>query len=187
MLKAIVRYWLIIAVIVTGLSWLIYAVVQQDIRQSANDPQIQIAEDSATMLANGRSIQEVVPGEKVDIAKSLAPYVIVFDSSGKPVASSAQLNGQIPTIPMGVFDAVSKNGEDRITWQPQPGVRSAVVVTQFKGSSSGFVLAGRSLREVEKREGAMMQIVFAGWIALLFITFLAVVIILKGSARLSKM
>ncbi len=186
MVKAIVKYWLILAIVVTGLSWLIYAVVQQDIRQSANDPQIQLAEDSATKLADGQSIQEVVPEEKVDIAKSLAPYIIVFDSSGKPVASSAQLNGQTPTIPVGVFASVRQNGEDRITWQPQSGVRSAVVVTQFKGSSSGFVLAGRSLREVEKREDFMMQIVFAGWISMLLVTLLATVIIVKVTALLFR-
>ncbi len=179
MVKTIIKYWLIIAVIVTGLSWLIYAVVQQDIRQSADDPQIQIAEDSATMLADGRRIQDVMPVGTVDIAKSLATYLIVFDSTGKPIASSARLSGQIPTIPAGVFDAVRQNGEDRITWQPQSGVRSAVVVTQFKGANSGFVLAGRSLREVEKREDFMLQIVFAGWIAMLLATLLATVTIFK--------
>ena len=186
MVKIIVRYWLILAVIVTGLSWLIYGVVQQDIRQGADDPQIQLAEDGAAKLADGRSIQEIVPIEKVDIAKSLAPYIIVFDSSGKPIASSALLNGQIPTIPAGVFDVVRQNGEDRITWQPQYGVRSAVVVTQFKGANSGFVLAGRSLREVEKREASMQQIVFVGWIGMLLFSLLATVILFKVAALLFR-
>ena len=186
MVKIIVRYWLILAVIVTGLSWLIYGVVQKDIRQGADDPQIQLAEDGAARLAGGQSIQEVVPIEKVDIAKSLAPYIIVFDSSGKPVASSALLDGQIPTIPAGVFDAVRQNGEDRISWQPRYGVRSAVVVTQFKGANSGFVLAGRSLREVEKREASMQQIVFVGWIGILLISLLATVILFRVAALLFR-
>ena len=186
MVKIIVRYWLILAVIVTGLSWLIYGVVQQDIRQGADDPQIQLAEDGAAKLADGRSIQEIVPIEKVDIAKSLAPYIIVFDSSGKPIASSALLNGQIPTIPAGVFDVVRQNGEDRISWQPQYGVRSAVVVTQFKGANSGFVLAGRSLREVEKREASIQQIVFVGWIGMLLFSLLATVILFRVAALLFR-
>ena len=186
MVKIIVRYWLILAVIVTGLSWLIYGVVQKDIRQGADDPQIQLAEDGAARLAGGQSIQEVVPIEKVDIAKSLAPYIIVFDSSGKPVASSALLDGQVPTIPAGVFDAVRQNGEDRISWQPRYGVRSAVVVTQFKGANSGFVLAGRSLREVEKREDSMQQIVFVGWIGILLISLLATVILFRVAALLFR-
>ena len=131
------------AVIITGCSGLIYAVGQQDLRQSADDPQIQMAEDAAAKLAGGQQVQSIVPTEKVDIAKSLAPYIIVFDATGKPIASSAQLDGQTPTIPPGVFDYVRQHGEDRITWQPQPGVRSAVVVTQFQGPNSGFVVAGR--------------------------------------------
>ena len=177
MLKRIVIYWLLIAMIVTGFSVLIYAVVQQDMRQGADDPQIQMAEDIAAQLTNGQQAQAVVPAEKVDIAKSLALYVIVFDSSGKSLASSAQLNGQSPTIPAGVFDSVRQNGEDKITWQPQPGVRSAIVVTQFKGAGSGFVLVGRSLREVEKRENTTMLVVLLGWIGMLFATLLATAIV----------
>jgi hypothetical protein len=141
-----------------------------------------MAEDTATKLANGRQIQDVVPTEKVDIATSLAPYVIVFDTTGKPIASSALLDGQTPTIPAGVFDSVRQSGEDKITWQPQPGVRSAVVVTQFKG---GFVLAGRSLREVEKREDDILQIVLLGWVGMLLLTFVATMIIFRSALKRS--
>jgi hypothetical protein len=163
-LKTIIKYWLLMAIIITGCSGLIYAVGQQDLRQSADDPQIQMAEDAAAKLAGGQQVQSIVPTEKVDIAKSLAPYIIVFDATGKPIASSAQLDGQTPTIPPGVFDYVRQHGEDRITWQPQPGVRSAVVVTQFQGPNPGFVLAGRSLREVEIREDNILHIVEIGWL-----------------------
>ena len=165
------------AVVITGLSGLIYVAVQQDIRQSADDPQIQMAEDTAAQLTNGQQLQSVVPSEKVDIANSLAPYIIVFDASGKPIASSALLNGQTPTIPSGVFDYVRQHGEDRITWQPQPGVRSAIVVTQYKGPNPGFVLAGRSLREVEIREDNILHLVLLGWIAILVITLPATMLI----------
>ncbi len=154
----------------------------QDIRLGANDLQIQMAEDAATKLANGQSVQSVVPAEKVDIAKSLAPYIIVFDASGKPVASSAQLGGQTPTIPSGVLDAVRRSGEDRITWQPQSGVRSAVVVTRFSGSNSGFVLAGRSLREAEKRIDGIGQIVLVGWGGILLVSLLGIVILFRRKA-----
>ena len=179
MLKTIFKYWLLMAVVVTGLSGLIYAVVQQDLRQSADDPQIQLAEDTAAQLASGQSAQNVVPTEKVDIAKSLAPYIIVFDVNGNPIASSAQLDGQTPTIPSGVFDYVRQNGEDRITWSPQSGVRSAIVVTQIAGPRSSFVLAGRSLREVEIREDNILQLVLLGWIAILICTLFSTAIIVR--------
>lgn len=113
--KTILKYWLVMAVTITGLVGLCYVAVQQDIRQSANDPQIQMAEDTAAKLADGQSIQNVVPSEKVDIAKSLAPYIIVFDATGKPLASSAQLDGQTPTISAGVTDYMKHNDEDRFT------------------------------------------------------------------------
>jgi hypothetical protein len=181
----IIKYWLLCVIVVSGLIGLIYGAVQQDIRQGANDPQIQMAEDIAAKLASGKQLQSVVPSEKVDLAKSLAPYVIIFDANGNPVASSAQLDGKIPTIPSGVFDYVRQNGEDRITWEPQTGVRSAVVVTQYKGLNSGFVLAGRSLREVEKREDNLLQILLLGWIVMLGVTFVATAIIFGKSTGIT--
>lgn len=185
-MKTLIKYWILIAITVTGLSGLIYTGIQQDLRQTANDPQIQMAEDIAAKLTDGQPIQNVVPSEKVDIAKSLAPYVIVFDAAGKPLASSAQLNGQIPTIPLGIFDYVKQSGEDRITWQPQSDVRSAVIVLQFQGPNPGFVLAGRSLREVEKREDGIMLLLSLGWISVLFVTLLASAIIFGITSKEQK-
>ena len=185
-MKTIFKYWFIIGIIVTGFSGLLYVAVQQDLRHGADDPQIQMAEDAAGKLAAGRQFPEVVPTEQVDIAQSLAPYVIVFDATGNPIASSAQLNGQIPSIPSGIFDYVKQNGKDTFTWQPQSNVRSAVVVTQFQGSRSGFVLAGRSLREVERREDDIMHIVFLGWSALIFIPFAATAIIFRKASNVGK-
>ncbi len=176
-LKAIVKYWILIAMIITGLCGLIYVTVQQDLRLSADDPQIQLAEDAAAKLAAGQQIQNVVPTDQVDIATSLAPYIIIFDANGKPIASSAQLDGQTPTIPAGIFDFVRQKGEDRISWQPRPRVRTAIVVTQFKRPNSGFVLAGRSLREVGIREDSSMHIVLLGWISMLLVTLFATAII----------
>lgn len=160
----VLKYWLLMAALITGTIWLSYGMVQQDLRQSADDPQIQLAEDGAAHLNAGQQVQDVVPAEKVDIAHSLAPYVMVFDASGKPIAASAQLDGQAPTIPSGIFDTVRQRGEDRVSWQPQTDVRSALVVTQYRG---GFVAAGRSLREIENREGNIQQIALLGWIILL--------------------
>lgn len=183
-LITLARSWILIAIVISGFCFLLYGVAQQVLRQGADDPQIQIAEDTATKLAAGQQAQNLVPSDKVDIATSLAPYIIVFDATGKPIASSAQLNGQTPTIPSGIFDDVRQTGEDRITWEPQPGVRSAIVVTQVKGPVSGFVLAGRSLREVEKRENGILLIVTVGWIGLLFVSLLATAVVTLISDKL---
>lgn len=185
-MKTVAKYWLLTAVLVTGLCGLLYIVAQQGLRHGADDPQIQMAEDIAEKLGSGQQSQSILPTEKVDIARSLAPYVILFDATGKPIASSAQLNGQMPTIPTGVFEYVKQNGEDKFTWQPQVGVRSAVVVTRFTGANSGFVLAGRSLREVEEREDDSMRLILLSWIVLLFVSFVVTVVAFRKARNTSS-
>jgi hypothetical protein len=149
---SILRHWLPIATAVTGLCGLVYLAVQQELRQSANDPQIQLAQDAADALARGGAADGVVPRSEIDVARSLAPFMIAYDDQGEAVASSGILHGQIPSLPAGVLDYVRENSEDRVTWQPEAGVRIAAVIVRFEGAESGFVLAGRSLREIEKRE-----------------------------------
>jgi hypothetical protein len=95
------------------------------------------------------------------MATSLAPFVIVYDDNLRPVASSAHLNGSIPTPPRGVFDFVRSNNQERVTWQPRPGVRIASVVTRSK---NGLVLAGRNMREVEIRESQVFKLAATGWL-----------------------
>ena len=185
-MKAVFKWWLIIAVVVSGLAGLLYTIVQQDLRSGANNPQIQMAEDVAARLTQGAQPRDLVPTESVDIATSLAPYIIVFDNNGNPLASSATLDGQIPTIPPGVFAYVRQNGEDRITWQPEPGVRSAIVVTRFQGAVSGFVLAGRSLREVEKLEDNLLHLDLLGWAGILLVSFLATALLLGRREKKSE-
>jgi hypothetical protein len=96
---------------------------------------------------------------------------MVFDEKGKVVASTADLNGKVPTVPMGILTAAKKYGENRVTWQPAPGVREAVIIDHYKGKSSGYVLVGKSLTEVEKREQELAQTVFVLWLVTLLGSF----------------
>ena len=144
----IFKKWLPLAIATAGLCGLVYLTVQQSLRIGANDPQIQMAEDTASNLNAGGSIESLVPASKVEIADSLAPFLMVFDDSGKVLASSATLHAAVPAYPLGVLDTTRQSGQDRVTWQPESGVRMATVVVRF---DNGFVMAGRSLREVEKR------------------------------------
>ena len=157
--KNIIRHWLPLAVVITILCGLIYLAVQQSLRWGANDPQIQMAEDAAAALAAGGTPESVVPPGMLDVSSSLAPFMIIYNDSGKPLVSTGSLlNGETPLLPPGVFDYTRQKGEDRVIWQPQAGVRIAAVVVAHGGSLPGFVLVGRSLREVEKREDQMAQI-----------------------------
>ena len=137
--------WLIFFIVITACCGMLYLAVQQDMRISANDPQIQMAEDTAVSLGAGQKMTSVTP---IDIATSLASFLIIYNSEGQVIFSGAKLNDQTPQLPSGVFASVKSNGEQRFTWQPQVGVRIATVVVPYSG---GYVLAGRSLREVEKR------------------------------------
>ena len=148
----IIKKWLPLAIATTGLCTLVYLTVQQSLRMSANDPQIQMAEDAASSLNAGASEESVIPSTKVEIVDSLAPFVIVFDESGKVLASSATLHGAVPVYPAGVLDYVRQKGQDRVTWQPEVGMRMATVVVSY---NNGFVMAGRSLIEIEKRESQL--------------------------------
>lgn len=168
-----IKHWIPIAIVITSFCALVYLSVQQDIRQSANDPQIQMSEDSARALEDGALVEDTVPRVNVDISKSLAPFLIIFNDRGEVVLSSVILNGRTPTPPKGIFDFVRTHQKEWFTWEPKPGIRIAAVVTKYNGANPGFVLAGRSIREVEKRESWLMTQVGAVWMTTMVATFIA--------------
>lgn len=150
-LANILRQWLPLAAAGVLVCGVIYVVAQQGLRIGANDPQIQMAQDGAAALAAGATPASLMGQGPVEMSQSLAPFVIVFDDSGMPLASSARLHGRMAALPGGLLDYVRQHGEDRVTWQPESGVRLATVIVPVPGGPGGFVLAGRSLLEVEKR------------------------------------
>jgi hypothetical protein len=164
------------AVVLAGLSTVLalalYAIPQQVLRQGANDPQIAMAGDAVARLEQGQSPTELIlAGDVVNVARSLSPFVIAYDDAGMPLASQARLNGQTPVPPRGVFDYVRTHGEERISWQPlrtaDQRVRIAAVVERVGGAHPGFVLVGRSLREVEVREAQVFSMARIAWLAML--------------------
>jgi hypothetical protein len=170
---SILKQWLPLAIVTAGICGLVYLAVQQSLRTSANDPQIQMAEDAANALNDGTTAETLVPAQKVEISASLAPFLMVFDETGKVIASSATLHGADPALPAGVLEYVKQHGEDRVTWQPEDGVRMAAVIVKSK---NGFVLAGRSLLEIEKRENQAATMSFVA-IPILWVLSLAVIVL----------
>jgi len=168
-----------------------YATVQQNYRQSLNDPQIQMAEDAAAQISSGKEIDEVVPTNVVDISTSLSPWLAVYTNAGVPLLSSGKLNGELPQLPQGVFDTstwhtYAEDGfalpvpqdEDRFTWQPQSDVRQAVVMVHYDSANgTGFVVAGRNMREVENRVGVLVSMVAIGWLVIVVTTLVAQAIV----------
>ncbi len=158
----------VLAILAVLFSGAIYATGQQILRQGANDPQIQMAEDAAAQIASGKQVS--IDETKVDIASSLAPFMILYDGDGKVTQSNALLHGQTPTVPPGVIDYVKTHHEDRFTWQPEPGVRLAAVMVSSNSEHAGFALAARNLGEVEKREDRLLL----GAVALLVASLLVI-------------
>jgi hypothetical protein len=153
------RSWLPLAVAIVALCGLAYLTAQQLLRQGANDLQIQLSEDFAASLTSSKVPLGNFPAQPVEISTSLSPFVMIFDDSGKVLVSNALLDGNTPIYPPGIFEYVRQHGQDRVTWQPREGVRQATVVTRFDGpAGSGFVVVGRSLREVEERSIYFLQI-----------------------------
>ncbi len=166
MIQALVRFWvpsLIVSGIIMGTG---YAVAQQIIRQSADDPQIQIARDAAYELGQDKAYSIPSDYARVDIDVSLAPFTIVFDDTGDIQSTTGYIDRRTPVPPLSVFDRAREDGEYRFSWEPAPGVRVAAVMVRFDARDSGFVLAGRSLREAENRVNDIATLVMIAWVVL---------------------
>jgi hypothetical protein len=143
-----------------------YVAAQQSVRHAGDHPQIEMARDAIAKLQAGASPTSVLPTTAIDLARSKDPYLIVIDPGGKVLASSVTLNGQRVVPPVGVFQYVSTHGEDVVSWQPAPGVRSAIVVDAWE---QGFVVAGRSLEDTENLESSLLDWALGGWLVTMLV------------------
>ena len=150
-LRFILKVWIPLAGVITLLSAVIYIAIQQDIRMGSNDPQIQMAEDAATAFAQKQPLETILPTGKIEISHSLAPYMIVFDANGATLGSNALLHGSVPEFPKSVLDYTRQNGEDRVTWQPEPGVRSAIVIVPVAGGQGRVCSCGSFSARIRKK------------------------------------
>ncbi len=155
---------LAMAALVSGVLLFVEVAVQQSYREAANDPQIQMAADIGYKLAGGHSIQQVLPTDTTELEHSPGIFVALYDKAGKPLASTTNLGGKLPQIPVGVFANADKDGENYITWQPQAGVREAVVVRSVASPTVAYVAVGRSLNGVEVREANLLRLAALTWI-----------------------
>ena len=157
----VVRIWLPIAMALTAACGLTYLAVQQNYRNSLDDPQVQLAQDGASRLDAGSVPSTLVSSPPVDAEASLAPFVIVLGKSDEVLASGVTLGGTTPAPPAGVLAAARSAGRDRVTWQPRSGVRIASVSVATKDGR--VVLAGRNMREVEARIDRLAGIAGLVW------------------------
>jgi hypothetical protein len=182
----IIRSWLPLATGITLVFFAIYGAVQQNYRSSADDPQVQIARDTANSLAQQANPLNLIPPTPVDIADSLATFTMLYDVQDHLLGTNALLDDQAPEVPNGVIDTARENGENRVSWQPKPGVRSAIVAVASPGPDGGVVIVGRSLREVEKREQNLGVSLMVGWAVTLLATLGVTALIALFPLRLRR-
>jgi len=148
------------AIIATALTIMVYTTAQQVLRLGTNDLLVAMAEDTASALDAGADPDTLLPPHVVDIGRSLSPFLMLVDEHGQSVASSAIFHAQVPVVPAGVFTTARNKGRHQVTWQPETGVRSAIVIVPRRG---GFVVSGRSLRLVEQRVGDLGYLLLLFW------------------------
>lgn len=167
--KKVLLYWIVAMIFISFSCATVYLADQQMLRQGANEEPLRLAQDTVLSLEKGQTIKSAVPADKVDISKSLSPFVMVFDTDKKLVATSGSWVASLPIYPSGVLDNTGAKGETRVTWQPQNGLRFATVAVQY---SKGYVVGARSLQETEKRIADTGKIIGLAWLAgVLFAAF----------------
>lgn len=156
--------WFGYAAIITLACGIIYVTVQQDFRLSANDPQIQMAQDAAIAIDKGADPKNLAgTNAATELSQNLSPFLVIYDPSGNIIAGTATLNGKPLKIPQGVIDYIRKNGRDAASWQPEPGVRQAMVGVST-AKKDYIVVAGRSLAPTEERIDRLGEQVAFGWV-----------------------
>ena len=143
---------------------------------------MQLAIDTSLKLENGQNAG-LIPNDKLDISKSLSPFVLVFDTNKNLLSTSGMIGNIKPNYPKGVLDSVDKNDEDKVTWQPQTGLRFATVAIR---TNSGYIVAGRSLSEPEKLIDNIGKLVLEAWLACAIFSIIALAIIYAFMKKVFK-
>jgi hypothetical protein len=177
-----------IAIAITCIYTAMYFIMQQNIRSSADGLPTQYAENVRSKLEKGIPISVAVSGlENVDMQTSYMPFVMVYDNAGNVKISTAILGISIPKIPVGALEQATRHGENRLTWQPQPGVRNAVAIVPYSvNGTTGFVLAAQSLKLYEQRILTTGYMVLIGFIITLVAAMIASVIATRKTNRVTS-
>ncbi len=157
------------AIVLTILCGLVYVVTQQQLRQGANDPQIELVRNMELELQPGTHIPaDYNTTDIVDVRHSLSTFVMIFDQDGQVLASTGKLDDDTLVVPTDLLAYMNEHWDEHaVTLQPTPKVRLAAVfktVTLNKpGLQTVTVMAARSLQEVEKREQQVVLLVTTAW------------------------
>ncbi len=179
--------WLPFAATIIVLSGMIYCAAWNNYRSNANDPQVQIAEDVVIAIGQGQPADGLVPAlGTTELGSTLSPFLMVFNATGTIIGSSISVDGKNPELAESVLAVAKTEGQNRTTWEPKVGVRAAVVIMPYKDSTGeGFVVAGRSLREVDARAKMVLMEIVIGTIAGLAVTLILMLLLAHKTHKIS--
>jgi hypothetical protein len=149
--------WLAAAIITTLVFGSVYVTLQQFGRHSANAAPAAAAAAQVQQMGSAPSA-----GPRPELTADSGVFVIVFGEDNKPAFSTVMLHGELPVVPAGVLETARALGSDHVTWQPEQGLRMAVVARQAPG---GVVVAGQSLTPFEDGDRMSQLILASGWAA----------------------
>jgi hypothetical protein len=148
--------WLTAAVVVSIIFGSIYLTFQQLGRRSANDAPAATAAAQVELLG-----AETVPPPRLELTPESGIFVIIYGPDDQPVSGTATLHGSLPVLPAGVLQTARTAGSDAVTWQPEPGLRMAVVARPAGGK---VTVAGQSLAPYENRDQMVLVFLASGWL-----------------------
>ncbi|WP_427131998.1 hypothetical protein [Pseudarthrobacter sp. S9] len=152
--------WVTAGLIITILCGMFYAVQQQTVRRSANTEPAAAVERELQLIDFG-SHASAEPA--LELNQNSGPFVIVYSADNTAETGTAVLDGTLPAMPDGVLDFARTHGLDRITWQPRPDLRMALVIKPAAGGKA--VVGGQSLTPFEDRDRQSLLFTVLGWLA----------------------
>lgn len=142
----------------------LYIVVQQDGRHAVEDA-------PRALLSAGEAATTAQQPGRVDLSRFLGTFWVRYDVAGRPVGGDGYLGGSLARVPGGVLQTARTLGEDAVSWEPEPGLRFAVVAEPV---ADGVIVAGQSLRRTEQRAERSMLFIGGALVAGLFVVGAAV-------------
>jgi hypothetical protein len=166
-------------ILVTIIHSVIYFGIQQTYRTGADDPQTALIDEISHDLENNLPVDRFFSAAAADLKWSSMPFVALYDSSQRPLRSSASINSKFPLLPAGVLDEAARTGSNHVTWQPDAGTRLAIVVKRLNKGPVAFAASGRSLHYVEMRTSSLLKMIFLSWTACILILGIHLVIVTR--------
>ncbi|WP_158748367.1 hypothetical protein [Acidobacterium sp. S8] len=144
---------------------------QQILRRGADRAPQQIVSSlkaHASSIEEATILQAAAPAEIASPAwlESQSPFTAIYNAQGDVVSANATLHGALPQPPRGIFKRMRDSGLYKVTWQPESGIRVALVGEP--AASGQFLVAGQSLIKAETRISRFDHILLWIWAMELF-------------------